>query len=291
MRIGVGIPNSIPGTEGRLLLEWARRAEALGFSSLSTIGRVAYPSFEELTVLAAAAGVTKRIGLLTAVLLGPTREPVLLAKSAASLDQLSEGRLVLGLGVGGRQDDFEASGKRFEDRGARWDRDLELIHRAWRGEPVGGSSRPVTPSPVRDGRVPILIGGRASQAVRRTVRWGAGWIAGGGGPDMVVGMFEKVRAAWKEAGREGQPDLRSLQYFALGPDAEAGREYLMDYYGPFAERMWQSVPRDPEAIRDVLRRFEEAGADEVLLSPTIASLHQVELLAEAVFGAPAAPPP
>ena len=102
MKIGIGIPNSIPGTEGKLLLDWARRAEALGFSALSTIGRVVYPSFEELTTLAAAAGATERIGLLTGVLLEPTREPVQLAKSAASLDQLSAGRFILGMAAGGR---------------------------------------------------------------------------------------------------------------------------------------------------------------------------------------------
>src|SRR5438132_14277641 len=136
MKIGIGIPNSIPGTEGKLLLDWARRAEALGFSALSTIGRVVYPSFEELTTLAAAAGATERIGLLTGVLLEPTREPVLLAKAAASLDQLSGGRLVLGMSVGGRADDFEATGTSLSNRGKRFDRDLELMHRAWRGEPV-----------------------------------------------------------------------------------------------------------------------------------------------------------
>src|SRR2546425_6794236 len=110
MKIAIGIPNSIPGADGRLLLEWARRAERLGFSSLATIGRIAYPSSEELVVLAAAAGVTERIGLFTNILLGPTRDPALLAKQAATLDQVSAGRLVLGVGVGGRPDDFETTG-------------------------------------------------------------------------------------------------------------------------------------------------------------------------------------
>ena len=79
MKIGIGLPNSIPGTDGLTIIEWARRAEELGFSSLATIDRIAYPSYESLVVLAAAAGATERIGLLTNVLLGPTRNPVLLA--------------------------------------------------------------------------------------------------------------------------------------------------------------------------------------------------------------------
>src|SRR5690242_694256 len=111
MKIGIGIGNTIPGIAGNTIVAWAHRAEERGFSTLGTIGRVAYPSYEELVTLAAAAGATQRIGLLTDVLLAPLRDPVLLAKEAASLDQLSGGRFVLGLAVGGREDDFVAADK------------------------------------------------------------------------------------------------------------------------------------------------------------------------------------
>src|SRR5438093_126410 len=129
MQIGIGLPNPIPGTTGETLIRWARRAEEAGFASLATIDRIVYPSYESLITLAAAAAVTERIGVMTNVLLGPTRNPVLLAKEAASVDQLSGGRLTLGLGVGAREDDFEVTGLRFEDRGKRFDRALELMHR------------------------------------------------------------------------------------------------------------------------------------------------------------------
>src|SRR5437763_143222 len=165
MDIGIGLPNPVPGTQGRTLIEWARRAEERGFTGLATIDRIAYPSYESIVALAAAAAATDRIGLLTNVLLGPTRNPVLLAKEAASLDQLSGGRLTLGLGVGARPDDFEAVGLDFATRGKRWDDDLELIHRAWRGELVSGALRPVG----RRGREPTADGGgevdRAADAV------------------------------------------------------------------------------------------------------------------------------
>jgi alkanesulfonate monooxygenase SsuD/methylene tetrahydromethanopterin reductase-like flavin-dependent oxidoreductase (luciferase family) len=283
MKIGIGIPNSIPGSEGRLLLDWARRADALGFSALSTIGRVAYPTYEELVTLAAAAGATERIGLLTGVLLTPTRDPVLLAKAAASLDQLSGGRFVLGMGVGGRGDDFEATGRSMSDRGKRFDRDLELMHRAWRGEPVAGSPRPVTPAPVNGDSVPVLIGGQAPQAMQRAARWGIGWMSGGGGPQWAAGSFDQVRAAWREAGRQGKPELKALQYVALGPRAQSGRDYLEDYYGEFVERIWPTVPLDADGVREAVRAFEEIGTTELFFSPTIASLEQVELLAEAAL--------
>src|SRR5919199_256200 len=121
MRIGVGLPNTIPNTEGHILLEWARRAEAYGFSTLATIDRIAYPSYESLIALAAAGAVTQKVKLFTNVLLAPTRNPVLLAKEAASVDQISGGRLTLGLGVGGREDDFAASRQSFSDRGRRFE--------------------------------------------------------------------------------------------------------------------------------------------------------------------------
>jgi alkanesulfonate monooxygenase SsuD/methylene tetrahydromethanopterin reductase-like flavin-dependent oxidoreductase (luciferase family) len=283
MRIGIGIPNTIPGTEGRLLLEWSRRADRLGFASLGTIGRVAYPGYDELIVLAAAAGTTERIELSTNVLLGPTRSPVLLAREAAALDQLSGGRLALGVGVGGRGDDFDVSGTTFRDRGRRWDQALELMHRAWRGEPVAGSTGPVSPRPVEGDRVPLLFGGMSDATMERVVRWGVGYVAGGGGADRAAPIYERVRAAWKAAGRPGEPQLRALAYFALGPDTDRGREYLVDYYGAMGDAMWPQVPRDPEALRETARQFEAIGASHLVLAPTIASIEQVDLLAEAVL--------
>jgi alkanesulfonate monooxygenase SsuD/methylene tetrahydromethanopterin reductase-like flavin-dependent oxidoreductase (luciferase family) len=283
MRIGIGIPNTVPEVQGPLLLEWAKQAEAAGFSSLSTIGRVAYPNYEELTVLAAAAAVTERIGLQPGVLLAPTRSPVLLAKEAATLDQLSGGRFVLGVGVGARPDDFTLTGMGFRDRGRRMDRDLELMHQAWRGDVPEGTSKPVSPRPVNGERVPVIVGGQSSKAIERTVRWGIGWISGGGGPNYASNTFEQVRIAWSEAGRQGRPELRALQYFALGPNAAAGEWYLRDYYGQFADRIWPSTPRDESGIREVLGRFEEVGTTEVFLVPTIGSIDQLELAAKAAF--------
>src|SRR5438270_1832549 len=103
--------------------DWAMRAEAAGFSTLGTIDRIVYPNHEPLTALAYAAAVTERIGLLTSILIAPLRpNAALLAKQAASVEVLSGGRLTLGLAVGGRADDFDASGVDFHTRGATFDR-------------------------------------------------------------------------------------------------------------------------------------------------------------------------
>jgi alkanesulfonate monooxygenase SsuD/methylene tetrahydromethanopterin reductase-like flavin-dependent oxidoreductase (luciferase family) len=272
----------MPG--GRLLVDLARRAEALGFSSLATIGRVAYPNYEELVTLAAAAGATERIGLFTDVLLGPARDAALLAKQAATLDQISNGRFVLGAGVGSRKDDFAATGTRFEDRGRRWDQALELMHSAWRGEAVTGSGGPICPRPVNGRSVPMMFGGGSDQAVARVVRYGIGHTQGGGTPDSLRQLIEQVDAAWKAAGRSGRPEHRSLAYFALGDESHAEAESnIRDYYGDWGDRVWGGALKDPAAVAEQVSAFEAAGCDELLLFAAVPAVDQAERLAEVVL--------
>lgn len=285
MKIGIGLPNPIRGVPGRLLVDWARRAEERGFSTLATIDRIAFPSYESLVALSAAAAITERIGLLTNILLAPARSPILLAKEAASVDQISGGRLTLGLGVGGRRDDFVAAERVFEDRGRRFDGDLELIHGAWRGEMVGGCPEPPTPFPVNERRVPILIGGSSDAAIERTVRWAEGWTAGGAPPEVVGPFAQRVRDAWESSDRDGEPRLVALSYFSIGEEEESRRN-LLDYYGflgDMAKGFAESIPRTPEAIRERVKAFEDAGLDEVILDPTVAELEQVDRLADLVL--------
>src|SRR5437588_236622 len=159
MDVGIGLPNTIPGTDGAALIGWAKRAEARGFSSLATIGRVIWPGYEELVALAAAAGATERIGLLSNVMIGPARNTVLLANQAASLDRLSGGRFTLGVGVGWRTDDYEAAGLDYHSRGRLLDEQLAELAAAWRGEHIGGTPKRVGPEPTRERGVPVLVGG------------------------------------------------------------------------------------------------------------------------------------
>jgi alkanesulfonate monooxygenase SsuD/methylene tetrahydromethanopterin reductase-like flavin-dependent oxidoreductase (luciferase family) len=284
MRIGIGLPNPIPGTTGQQLLAWARRAEERGFSSLATIDRIAYPSYESIVALTGAAAVTERIGLLSNVVLAPTRSPVLLAKEAASLDQISGGRFTLGLGVGTRLDDYDAAGQDFATRGKRFDRDLEIMHAAWRGDLVEGAQHPVGPSPVRGDRVPILMGGMSPAAIRRTVQWAMGWTVGGAPPEQGGPFAERVRAAWREAGREGDPHIAGLTYFGLGDAAaERAAQYLGSYYGEFGAQITQRIPKTPEALRKTVKRFQDFGFDELFLDPTNPATEQVDLAADAVL--------
>jgi alkanesulfonate monooxygenase SsuD/methylene tetrahydromethanopterin reductase-like flavin-dependent oxidoreductase (luciferase family) len=179
VKIGIGLPNPVPNTEGHVLLDWAKRAEEAGFSGLVTIDRIAYPSYDSLTALSAAAGATERISLMTNILLAPIYSPVLLAKTAASIDQISGGRLTLGLAPGGRPDDYEVAGRDFHRRGRNFDHALEVMHQVWRGEALAQDSSPASPTPTRNERVPILLGGNSDKTIERMLAWGDGWTAGG----------------------------------------------------------------------------------------------------------------
>jgi alkanesulfonate monooxygenase SsuD/methylene tetrahydromethanopterin reductase-like flavin-dependent oxidoreductase (luciferase family) len=287
VKIGIGLPNPVPNTPGELLVEWAQRAEAAGFSGLVTIDRIAYPGYDSLTSLAAAAGATERISLMTNILLAPIYTPALLAKTAASIDQISSGRFSLGLAAGGRSDDYEVTGRDFHRRGREFDDSLDVMHRVWRGEALTPDSSPASPTPTREQRVPILFGGTSQKTVERVLTWGAGWTAGGSQAAQAGPFAEGIRSAWSAAGRSGEPRLSALAYFSLGDDAEeASRRYLLDYYrftGNFASRIAESAQRSVPQVRDAAKGFEDAGFTEFYFDPTVARLEQIDRLAAAVL--------
>ena len=202
----------------------------------------------------------------------------------ASLAAMSGGRLTLGLAVGGRPDDYAAVERPFQRRGRLMDETLDLLTRAWAGENVTGDDFPVTPD-VPGSRVPVLIGGTTDAAVRRTVAYGDGWTAGGGGPAMAAPMVEKVRQAWQEAGRDGEPRLSALVYYGLGDD-EASKAALRRYYGflgQWVDAIVDGAVRTPQAAKDIARDFAGIGMTEVVFVPTVASLDEVDRLADAVL--------
>ena len=286
MDVGIGLPNTVPGTAGATLTGWAVRAEEAGFSTLGTIGRLVYDSYEELVALAAAAAVTSRIRLTTAVLLAPLYgNAVLLAKQAASLDRLSGGRFVLGLGLGGRDDDYRVSGIETAGRGRRFDAQLQTMKLVWHGE-AQGVAGPVGPPPARNGGPELILGGGAEASFRRVARFADGWIMGGGTPEMFAQGASDIDAAWRDAGREGRPRKLSLAYFALGDGARQHADsYLHHYYGwlgDIAGQIAAGAAVSHEMAAGYAAAFREAGCDELIFVPTTSDLEQVGLLADAV---------
>jgi alkanesulfonate monooxygenase SsuD/methylene tetrahydromethanopterin reductase-like flavin-dependent oxidoreductase (luciferase family) len=278
--VGIGLPNAVRTVDRAGIVEWAQRAEAAGFSSLGTIDRLVYANYESLIALAAAAAVTERIRLATDILIAPLRlNTALLAKQAATIDHLSGGRLVLGLAPGGREDDYEISGVDFHRRGRIFDDQLERLGRLWQGE--GG----IGPAPV-NGRPGLFVGGTSDIAYRRVARHADGWTAGGGGAERFAAGREQARAAWRDAGRDGEPRTMALFYFSLGDRAEEhARANLGHYYsfaGDYANAIADGAARSAGAVRDTLAAYEQAGADEVICFPASADSSQVDLLAEAV---------
>jgi alkanesulfonate monooxygenase SsuD/methylene tetrahydromethanopterin reductase-like flavin-dependent oxidoreductase (luciferase family) len=281
MDIGIGLPNTVLGVERRGIVDWAREAERAGFASLGTIDRIAYDNYDSLTSLAAAAAVTERIRLTTDILIAPLRQTAHLAKQSATIDNLSGGRLVLGIAVGGREDDFELSEVEFHRRGAIMDRQLEELAELWKREGDFG------PRPANGDRPSLLIGGTADAAFRRAAKYADGWTLGGGTPDAFKEGAAKLRDAWSAEGRDGEPRTMALFYFALGDSAEEdARHALGSYYaflGDYAEQIVQGAAKDEDGVRERLAAFEEAGADEVICFPASADPRQVELLAAAAL--------
>lgn len=278
MNVGIGLPNTLKGANGSLTLEWARRAETGPFSSLGVFDRLVYHSLDPMSVLAACAGATSRIRLATSIVASPLRNDALLAKEAATLDQLSNGRLTLGVALGARKEDYEAAGVEYRGRGTRFTEQLSALRDYWEDETLG-------PTPVQAGGPELLIGGLSDRAFGRVARFADGYIHGGGPPRAFATAATKARAAWAEAGRPGEPALWGHGYFALGDDeiVEAGREYLLDYYaflGPFSKRIAEGLLTNPQSIVQFVRGYEEEGCDELILFPTTADIAQLERLAD-----------
>jgi alkanesulfonate monooxygenase SsuD/methylene tetrahydromethanopterin reductase-like flavin-dependent oxidoreductase (luciferase family) len=287
MRVGVGLPTTTPGADRDLLLEWARRADEGPFASLGLLDRVKYESFEPFASLGAAAAVTERVELVTMIVIGPLRNSVLLAKQAATVDRISQGRLTLGLAVGARRDDYELTGVEYRTRGARLTEQLETIRSVWEDGAVGPAIVRFAEEGDRfSGGTPrILAGGASGSAFSRMARYADGYVHGGGPPRAFAGAASRALAAWTDAERPGRPLLYGQGYFALGDDAalDGGSSYLLDYYaftGPFAEKIAAANLTTPTAIAEFVRGYEEAGCDELVLLPTVADLSQLERLAD-----------
>jgi alkanesulfonate monooxygenase SsuD/methylene tetrahydromethanopterin reductase-like flavin-dependent oxidoreductase (luciferase family) len=276
MKIGIGIPNAIPNTDGKVWTHWARKAEERGFSSLSTIGRIVFDGHEELIALAACAAVTEKIELLTTVMIGPVRESTLLAKQAASLHSLSGGRLTLGLGVGWRQSDFTATGTDdlWSDRGGALEEQIERLREVWADSEIGPNLNPPE----------IMLGGAADVALRRAGRMADAFIAGPFDKETVIEQFKKVDGA---AG-EKKPRKLTSRYFALGEDVRDEmlanvRAYYQAGGEDFVKMMQDGVLTTPDQVRQAIEGMKSTGAEELCFWPQLNHLDQIDKLADIVF--------
>jgi len=297
---GIGLPSTVPGAGREIVLSWIRAAEEGPFGSLGMVDKPCYLGHDTVASMAFAASVTERLRLMVTVMVAALREPILLAKQAATLDVLTEGRFVLGVGAG---ELFSAADyaivwpeRDYRERGRALDETLATLRQVWGGDVRSPEGSTVGPPPFTPGGPPILIGASTPIGIRRVGRYGDGYIGSGHEPalDQAKPMAEIALRHWAEAGRAGRPMLKKAIYFALGgPDAleravmhlnDINRAYLDKETGAghTVERWIKGLVHTPEMVKTVLSAYEDAGYDEVVFWPTIGAIDQLERLADIV---------
>jgi probable F420-dependent oxidoreductase len=286
MKIGIQPANSGSNASPDLLIEVAERADALGFDSLlitdhvvlpveysspypySASGRMAAsaddPFFEPLSTIGFLAGRTRRIRLGTSVLIGPYRHPVPTARYLACLDQLSSGRIVIGLGVGWMAEEFTAvQAPPFAERGAVTDEVIGVFRAIWRDQPAsfhGAHFRfePVgaMPKPVQPGGIPILIGGESRPAMRRAVRLGDGWQPFKLPPEVLDRRLDYVRAQAQAAGRDLSNFIISMR---LGLRLTSGPTERRS-----SEEPGKCLVGTPDQVAADMEAYQKRGVTEVV---------------------------
>jgi len=297
MKIGICLPHYGRPIETGRMLDVVAHAEEAGLDSIWVTDHVIVPRdmsliyrdhmLDPLAVLPWLAGVTSRIALGTSVIVLPYRSPIPVAKLLASVDVLSGGRLIFGAAVGWVEGEFDALGVPVKERGSRTDEALELIRTLWTQEyPEITTARhqlaglKASPMPLQKPRPPILIGGSGDAAFRRVARLGDGWHASSCSPQTFRAGALAVQNHWKDAGREGQPDLtlripmliEGVHRPAVDPGLLGARHVVRGGL--------QNVLRE-------LRAYQSAGcthvAVEVSYSTFPAILQTIDLLADEVM--------
>jgi alkanesulfonate monooxygenase SsuD/methylene tetrahydromethanopterin reductase-like flavin-dependent oxidoreductase (luciferase family) len=286
MRIGLALPGMLDGLDRHLLLAWARRIEDDGYATIGFGERISYRNLEAFTVLSAAAAVTERVDIAASVVVLPMHSEVWVAKQMATLDVVSGGRAVLGVGVGGRLEDYAALGRPIDHRWARLDAQVARIRRLWDGAAPGHGLDPVGPPPVH--RIPILSSGTGPRSLARSAVWADG-INGfelDPSPGALATFAARTRAAWTAAGRTEPPVVMTSWWFALGDDPVPQlHDYARHYLGVFGADLADALAKSctaagPDAVRAAVEAAAEAGYDEIQLVPTVTDLAQLDALTE-----------
>jgi alkanesulfonate monooxygenase SsuD/methylene tetrahydromethanopterin reductase-like flavin-dependent oxidoreductase (luciferase family) len=293
VHIAMTMPVMEPDLDAAVLRDWARAIDHGPFASLCWGERITFDNPETLTLLGALAAWTDRVRLVTTVIVPQLRNPVMLAKALATGDMLSGGRLTVGIGVGGRTEDYLAVGA---DPTAQTMRGMAervaVMKRVWAGEQITESVLPVGPAPLQAGGPPLLVGTIGPKTIRSASAWADGLA--GTTLDLDVGkqneLFDVARTAWAEAGRP-KPHLATSFWFALGPTDEARQQvhrHLRHYMNWIpAEYVDAMAPTTgfagtEDELIALVRKFEAVGTDEIQLIPTCSDVGQLHRVADVV---------
>lgn len=280
------LPSMAAGNDRAQTIEWCRRIDEGPYASLAIGERIAFHNPEQLTTLTFAAGLTERVRLVPSIVVLPMHAEVMMAKQLATLDVLSGGRLTIGVGVGGREEDFVLSGGRsFAGRHGRLDRQVAAMQAVWRGETPEGASRAIGPSPLQR-PLPLLSGSLGPKAIARAAVWADGVMGFSLDPvnEDHAGVFDRVRQAWTDAGRSDPPHLSTSFWYSLEDDAaEVIGSYAYEYLSIFGDDVASSMAslvtgHGSAAVRIALDRLADAGCDEVFLVPTTRDISALDRL-------------
>ncbi len=293
MEIGIALPTMARGFTRDTFVEWCRAVDEGPYASISAGERLTFHNPEAMVTNAAAAALTERVAVMTNIVVLPLHATALMAKQLATLDVLAGGRLVVGVGVGGREHDYRAAGVPFERRHQQLDDAVAEIRRLWSGQPPFDGADPVGPAPVQDGGPPILASAMGPASMRRAAAWADGVtgfsIAADG--DEMARANRLARDAWAAAGRSDRPRLATGTFAVLGGDDPAATlgAFLFDYLRVFGEGFARAMAEavdlsTPDRLRRAITDAEAAGCDELVLVPGTVDIGCLYAITEVVAG-------
>jgi alkanesulfonate monooxygenase SsuD/methylene tetrahydromethanopterin reductase-like flavin-dependent oxidoreductase (luciferase family) len=289
MEIGMNLPVMAPGLDRDTFLAWCERIDAGPYASIAAGERISFYNPDMTAALSAASVLTKRVKVISGVFVPMLHHPVMLAKQLATIDVLSGGRFIAGLGVGGREQDYASVDAPLGHRLTRLAKSVATMKRVWSQEPVVEGALPVGPKPTREGGPKLLAGSLMTESIRAASKWADGLCGFSFGPsaaEMEL-QFNAARDAWKDRGKPA-PWLGTGFWYALGPDArEQMNTYLeryLNFMAPVARNNVKQIciATSPQAVKDALQQAKDAGADDVLLVPTTSDPDDVHRVADII---------
>lgn len=289
MDIGVALPQMAPGLTRQRVTAWCRGIDEGPYSSVSAGERITFDNLEGITLCAAAAMLTERVRVFFNVAVAPWHAPAMLAKQLATIDVLSDGRLDTAVGVGGRQQDYDALGAMFDRRHSRLDKAVAELRHLWSGAPAADGN-PIGPTPVQAGGPPILCSGMGPKSLQRAAQWadGVSGFALSGDAAEAAHQFRAAEHAWLEAGRTERPRLTTGVFVVLGDSAESTlKNFAMQYLDVFGTDIAHMLADamtvySPDRLRDTIDAMAATGCDELILVPADSDPAMLDLITAVV---------
>lgn len=295
MRIGMTIPFMEPGWNRESMKTWAQEIDRGPWDSVAMGERITFVNPEFMTSLAATAAWTERVELISTISVLTMHNPVLMAKQFSTIDVISKGRLTVGIGTGGRREDYESIGADWANhRMAKLEENAQIMRRVWQGDGtvLPKAKRMVEPLPVQSGGPKILVGAIGPKSITAAARYADGLSGFSMLPSVsdIRQSFEQFTAAWRAAGRSGKPRLIASFWYGL---EQKGKEQMTKHLERYMNFMPEEIARQliPHAgfngsiadLKNFLAEIKQLGADDVILVPTTTNIDEIKRIAKSIF--------